>query len=492
MSVPPTETLDAVLARQARLRPDAIALQFEGSRLTYGHLAGRCEQLAGHLWHALGLREGDRLAWLGANHPGQLMLLFALARIGAILLPLNFRLAPPELQAQLRDCGARLLVHDAAWAELAKEVGSRDGLALHPIDPMLSGASSGSAPEQLGRPSSPVLLVYTSGTTGGAKAAVHTHANLLANMQIASAVQEMTPADVIATMLPLFHVGGLCIQTLPALHAGASVILHARFAADAAFDCFERERPSLTLQVPATMKALLDHPRWDATELSSLRAVWAGSSLLPSRLVQGFHARGVPVCNVYGATETGPFSIALPPAHARDHVGSCGWPAPSVQARIASEANSVGELLIRGPNVASRYWPELPVCDEQGWFHSGDLASQAADGSFSIVGRAKDLIISGGENIHPAEIESVLAEHPAVAECAAFAIADEKWGEAVAAAVVLAPGYRASELELSAYLEGRLARFKQPRRWLWLSSLPKTALGKVRRNVLAQLAAGNG
>jgi fatty-acyl-CoA synthase len=492
MSVPPTETLDAVLARQARLRPDAIALQFEGSRLTYGHLAGRCEQLAGHLWHALGLREGDRLAWLGANHPGQLMLLFALARIGAILLPLNFRLAPPELQAQLRDCGARLLVHDAAWAELAKEVGSPDGLALHAIDPMLSGASSGSAPEQLGRPSSPVLLVYTSGTTGGAKAAVHTHANLLANMQIASAVQEMTPADVIATMLPLFHVGGLCIQTLPALHAGASVILHARFAADAAFDCFERERPSLTLQVPATMKALLDHPRWDATELSSLRAVWAGSSLLPSRLVQGFHARGVPVCNVYGATETGPFSIALPPAHARDHVGSCGWPAPSVQARIANEANSVGELLIRGPNVANRYWPELPVCDEQGWFHSGDLASQAADGSFSIVGRAKDLIISGGENIHPAEIESVLAEHPAVAECAAFAIADEKWGEAVAAAVVLAPGYRASELELSAYLEGRLARFKQPRRWLWLSSLPKTALGKVRRNVLAQLAAGNG
>ena len=492
MSVPPTETLDAVLARQARLRPDAIALQFEGSRLTYGHLAGRCEQLAGHLWHALGLREGDRLAWLGANHPGQLMLLFALARIGAILLPLNFRLAPPELQAQLRDCGARLLVHDAAWAELAKEVGSPDGLALHAIDPMLSGASSGSAPEQLGRPSSPVLLVYTSGTTGGAKAAVHTHANLLANMQIASAVQEMTPADVIATMLPLFHVGGLCIQTLPALHAGASVILHARFAADAALDCFERERPSLTLQVPATMKALLDHPRWDATELSSLRAVWAGSSLLPSRLVQGFHARGVPVCNVYGATETGPFSIALPPAHARDHVGSCGWPAPSVQARIANEANSVGELLIRGPNVANRYWPELPVCDEQGWFHSGDLASQAADGSFSIVGRAKDLIISGGENIHPAEIESVLAEHPAVAECAAFAIADEKWGEAVAAAVVLAPGYRASELELSAYLEVRLARFKQPRRWLWLSSLPKTALGKVRRNVLAQLAAGNG
>jgi fatty-acyl-CoA synthase len=491
MSVQPTETLADILARHALLRPHAIALQFEGWPLAYGELAGHCERLAAHLWHALGLREGDRLAWLGANHPGQLMLLFALARIGAILLPLNFRLAPPELDAQLRDCGARHLVHDAAWAELAKEAGSRAGLALHAIDPMLSAAAPwGSAPE-LGRPSSPVLLVYTSGTTGGAKAAVHTQANLLANMRIASAVQEMTTADVVATMLPLFHVGGLCIQTLPALHVGASVILHSRFAPEAALDCFERERPTLTLQVPATMKALMEHPRWDATDLSSLRAVWAGSSLLPTRLVQGFHARGIPVCNVYGATESGPFSIALPPAHARDHVGSCGWAAPSVEVRIANEKDSVGELLIRGPNVTSRYWPELAACDEHGWFHSGDLASQAADGSFTIVGRAKDLIISGGENIHPAEIESVLAEHPAVAECAVFGVADEQWGEAVAAAVVLAPGHSAGEPELGAFLQGRLARFKQPRRWLWLSSLPRTALGKVRRNVLAQLAARN-
>jgi fatty-acyl-CoA synthase len=194
---------------------------------------------------------------------------------------------------------------------------------------------------------------------------------------------------------------------------------------------------------------------------------------------------------VYGATETGPFSIALPPAHARSHIGSCGWPAPGVEVRLANEANGVGELLVRGPNVASRYWPDLPVCDKQGWFHSGDLASQAADGSFAVVGRAKDLIISGGENIHPSEIESVLAEHPAVAECAVFGIADEEWGEAVAAAIVLAPGHSACESDLRSHLAGRLARFKQPRRWLWLSSLPKTALGKVRRNVLAQLAARN-
>ena len=490
MSVPPPESLAHVLARHARLRPAATALHFEGAAFTYAELARHCERMAGHLWHQWGLREGDRLAWLGANHPGQLMLLFALARLGAILLPLNFRLAPAELDVLIADGGARHLVHDGAWAEPARALGLRAGLALHPVEELLSAPDAETAP-QLGGPSSPALLVFTSGTTSRAKGAVHTQANLLANMEIASAVQEMTPQDVVATMLPLFHVGGLCIQTLPALYTGATVILHSRFAAGAALDCFERQRPTLTLQVPATMKALVEDPHWRATDLSGLRAVWAGSSLLPARLIEAFHARGVPVCNVYGATETGPFSIALPPAQARDHVGSCGWPAPRVEVRLGNEADGVGELLVRGPNVAGRYWPDLPVCDEQGWFHSGDLASQAADGSFTIVGRARDRIISGGENIHPAEIESVLAEHPCVAECAVFGIADDVWGEAVAAAIVLAPGHTASEPELRSYLDGRLARFKQPRRWLWLSSLPRTALGKVQRSVLAQLAQGN-
>ena len=148
----------------------------------------------------------------------------------------------------------------------------------------------------------------------------------------------------------------------------------------------------------------------------------------------------------------------------------------------------MGELLIRGPNVISHYWPAQPACDGEGWFHTGDLASQAQDGAYTVVGRAKDLIISGGENIHPAEIESLLAEHPAVAECAAFGMPDEKWGEVVVAAIVLKPGQVVSEQELRSHLAGRLARYKLPRRWLWLAALPKTALGKVQRQALAQLA----
>ena len=461
----------------------APALQFDGRWLSYGDLGQAADRAAALAWRAWGVRPGDRVAWLGANHPAQLALLFGLARIGAVLLPLNFRLAFAEWQRLVADCTPAHLVHDADWAQGAQDLAQACGIAAHPLS-ALAQADLPPAPDHA-RPDAPALLVCTSGTSGGPKAAVHTQAQLLANMRIAAEVQEMDAGDTVLTVLPMFHVGGLCIQTLPALYAGARVILHPRFHAGEALACIAADRPTLTLQVPATMKALLEHPQWAATDLSGLRAVWAGSSLLPAPLVEAFHARGVPVCNVYGATETGPFSIALPPQHAMDHVGSCGWPAPGVEAKLGPPHGDAAELLLRGPNIVQRYWPDLPACDADGWFATGDLAQQAGDGSWRIVGRAKDLIISGGENIHPAEIEQALALHPAVAECAAFALPDAKWGELAAVAVVLLPGATASEDELRTHLQQRLARFKIPRRWFFLGQLPKTALGKVQRSRLA-------
>ena len=488
MAPHPPVWLAEMLARHAASRHDASALCFEGRQLTYGALARQADALACLLWHGWGLRPGDRVAWLGLNHPSQLLLLFALARIGAILLPLNFRLAPAEWDVLLADCAPCRIVHDGQWAAAAQDLARRHGLPAHGVHDLQAAHAHPAAPVQ-DDADAPALLVYTSGTTSQAKAAVHTQAMLLANMRMASAVQQMTPADVVLTVLPLFHVGGLCIQTLPALYAGAQVLLHARFQAQAVLQVIAQQRPSLTLQVPATMKALAEHGLWPGTDLSCLRAVWAGSSLLPAPLVQAFHVRGVPVCNVYGATETGPFSIALPPDHALSHVGSCGWPAPAVEVRLAQVRDGVGELLLRGPNVVRYYWPQQPACDSQGWFHSGDLASQAADGSYSVVGRAKDIIICGGENIHPAEIESPLAAHPAVAECAAFGLPDAQWGEIVAVAVVLRPGALAGDQELQDFLAARLARYKLPRRWLRVAALPRTALGKLQRHALAALAA---
>ncbi|MDP1894007.1 MAG: AMP-binding protein, partial [Hydrogenophaga sp.] len=342
----------------------------------------------------------------------------------------------------------------------------------------------------------PLLLVYTSGTTGLPKGAVHTQGNLLANMAIAAQVQGMMAADTVLTVLPLFHVGGLGIQTLPALSVGAQVMLFSRFDAAATLACIQHERPTLTLQVPATLQALTSHPQWAGTDVSSLRAVWAGSSLLPPEPLRAFMARGVPVCNVYGSTETGPFSIALPPAHASSHVGSCGWAAPGVDVVLCDAQGqpvapgAVGELWVRAPNVVRRYWPNRAALDGAGFFHTGDLAQQAVDGSHTVVGRAKDMIISGGENIYPAEIENLLSQHPSVADCAVLGQADARWGETVVAVVVLREGTPTSAdwaQALQQFLDGRLARYKWPRRWLRVDALPKTALGKVQKAVLQQL-----
>lgn len=467
----------SVPAHHAALRPEAVALRFEGQASTYAQLARQSEQCAATLWHVWGVRPGGCVAWLGLNHPAQLVLLFALARIGAALLPLNFRLAPMEWSTQLHECNASHLVHDEAWTEPATGLGRLCGVALRRAADL--DAACAMALPDAGGEDQPALLVYTSGTTGRPRAAVHTQSQLLANMRIAAQAQQMTPADRVLTVLPLFHVGGLCLQTLPALYAGASVTLHPRFNAGATLMALERDQPTLTLQVPATMQALVEHPAWPHADLTSLRAVWAGSSVLPVALVRAFLDRGVPLCNVYGATETGPFSIALPPGSAATHAGSCGWPAPEVEIRLLD-----GELLVRGPNVVRHYVGGDAACDSGGWFHTGDLATQAIDGSYTVIGRARDLIISGGENIHPLEIESAIGEHPAVAECAAFGLPHPQWGEAVAVAIVLRPGAELAPAALRRHLDGRLARFKLPRSVFFVDSLPKTALGKLQRSAL--------
>lgn len=500
----PLQVLDDLLRLRAAQTPDSIAVRFAGSDYTYGKLARRTERAAARLAHEWRVGVGDRVAWLGFNHLDELVLLFALARLGAILVPLNYRLAPAEWRGVLANCGVRCLVHDADWADAARELVSDCGGAAHSVESLIATPARGTV-VPVARSDSPVLLVYTSGSTGEPKGAAHTHANLLANMAAAAAVQEIGSGDRVLSVLPLFHVGGLCIQTLPALLVGASVVLHPRFDPGATLAAITRDRPTLTLQVPATMKALIDHPDWLATDPGCLRAVWAGSSVLPVGLVKAFVDRGVPLCNVYGATETGPFSIALPPSSVATHPGSCGWPAPGVEVRLLPAADGVGEVLVRSPAVVRHYWPDRPALDAEGWFHSGDLATQAADGSYTIVGRAKDMIISGGENIYPAEIEQLLAQHPWVGECAVVGLPDARWGEVVAAAVVLRgengqyPAEKGDfalsnwEQILRDWLKPHIAGYKLPRHWVAMQALPRTALGKVQKAVLLrQLSGGSG
>ena len=488
----PSSTLWPILQAHSQQRGTAPALRFEGQETSYAQLAAQAQAIAAALV-GQGLQRGNRVAWIGLNHPLQIALLFACSALGLIAMPLNYRLAAPELERILQDGQPSLLVHDVTWAQTAQTLSRACAIPCIRLQGLLdAGGHRPAISMTQGSADDAALLVYTSGTTGLPRGAVHTQRNLCANMAIAGKNAALDATDLIATMLPLFHVGELCIQTLPALGAGACVIVNARFDAGTALACFAQDQPTLTLQVPATMRALIEHPNWATTDLSSLRAVWAGSSVLPTHLIAAFHARGIPVCNVYGSTETGPFSIHVPPTRAYTHVGSCGWPAnDDVQVKRVNVEQGVGEICIRAPNVAERYWPDLPLKDAEGWFHTGDLARQEADGSYWVVGRAKDMLISGGENIYPVEIENLLAAQSSVIECAVIGLPDAKWGEVVAACVVLASGTDAkrAQRDLSAALSGQLARFKLPRQWYFMSQLPKTALGKVQKvQLLAQLS----
>ena len=484
-------SITAALRAHAQKTAAAIAIQSEGDSLTYAQLWQRTGG-AMQVLHAAGVRAGDRIAWLGLNDAAQLVLLLALARLGAILLPLNYRLAHAEHVAILQDAQARLLVADATHHTAAAALCRASACRLMDASELTGATEPASATPDRGQPHDPVLLVYTSGTTGQAKGALHSQLTLAWNCAMANRAQEMDASDRVLTVLPLFHVGGLCIQTLPALVAGATVVLHPRFDALAWLRSVQTDRVTLSVMVPATLRAVQEHADFATTDLSSLRMVVAGSSIVPLPLIERMHTRGIPVGQVYGATETGPVSIVLGQYDAMRHPGSAGRAAWQAEIRlldpqgVAVAAGQAGEIHIRAPNLMQGYWnsPQHPAFPD-GWFHTGDLAQLDAEGFYWVVGRCKDIIISGGENIYPAEIENLLAGQPDVADVAVLGMEDATWGEVVVAVIVRRAGSTLDEAGVRAALDGQLARYKMPRRVVFLDSLPKTALGKVQRAELA-------
>lgn len=492
--------------RHAAYAPNKAALLFEDREMSYAALAQEIERLAAGLGNDLGVARGDRVAILAYNRPEFLALVFACTRIGAICVPLNWRLAPPEHRYILQDAEAAVLFCDAAFRDGVETIRA-DLPARHLVGFGFSGngwrdyagvLKDAKAP-RAGRLEDAALIVYTSGTTGRPKGAVLTQSALLWNAVNSTAMHDLVSTDRVLTFLPMFHVGGLNIQTLPALHAGAAVILQARFQPAETLQAIARRRPSITLVVPAVMSALIGHPDWRKTDISCLRLVGAGSSIIPLDLIQAFHVRGVPVCQVYGSTETAPIAIVLRREDAMRKEGSTGTPALHCEARIVDEhgrdvaTGTRGEIVIRGPNVMSGYWRDEAATAEalvDGWFHTGDIGHQDAEGFFWVDERKKDLIISGGENIYPAELEAVLADCPEVAEAVVVARPDVKWGEVPVAVVVPRSGVRLEAEQVRALFVGRLARFKQPHDVVFVDDLPRNAIGKVLRYRLRELVRG--
>jgi fatty-acyl-CoA synthase len=502
--------LCSLIERNAAFAPDKPAIHFEGETLSYAAIAVRIEQTARALKAELGVNRGDRVAILSLNRPDYLVLLYACARLGAMLVPLNWRLAIAEQAFILSNAGAKVLVLEQAFAAILPVLAeslpetSIVGLDFTPprgstFDSLLAKArGDGRNPHT--DLSCPLLIVYTSGTTGRPKGAVLRQEALLWNAVMSQHMHGLTSEDHVLTVLPFFHVGGLNIQTTPALQHGATVTIHARFAPDTALATIARDRPTLTVLVPAIIQAVTDHPGWATADLSSLKAISTGSTIVPPHLIDRFVARGVPVLQVYGSTETCPIAIYTRFGGDLSRLGSTGLPGLCCEAVIIDDSgnelpqDAPGEIAVRGPNVFFEYWGNEEATREalhDGWYRTGDFGRRDADGYFWVHDRKKNLIISGGENIYPAEVERVILEHPDVSECGVIGRADPRWDEVPIAYVIRRTGCQVEAEDLKAHVQSQLARFKVPRDIVFVDDLPRTALGKVQHFMLKQLDAGS-
>ncbi|MDR3468387.1 MAG: AMP-binding protein [Xanthobacteraceae bacterium] len=494
--------LATVIERNAAFTPDKPAIVFDGATLSYRAFEQRIAATAQALKSELGVGRGDRVAILSLNHPDYLVLLYTCARLGAILVPLNWRLAAAEQLFILSDAAAKVVVLQQAFAALLPQLAAAlpqtrpVGLDFVPAGGLTFAALLDCARGDGRNPhtdmSCPLLNVYTSGTTGRPKGAVLRQEALFWNAVMSQHMHALTSDDHVLTVLPFFHVGGLNIQTTPALHHGATVTIHDRFAPDTTLSTIATARPTLTVLVPATMQAVLEHPSWETADLSSLKAISTGSTIVPPALIDRFVARGVPVLQVYGSTETCPISIYTRIGGDLTRRGSTGLPGLVCEAAVVDDDSielppgAVGEIVVRGPNVFFEYWGNAAATREalhDGWYRTGDLGSRDADGYFWVHDRKKNMIISGGENVYPAEIERVLLGHADVADVGVVGRPDPKWDEVPLAFVVRRADCATPEetlrSELAAHVLKHLARFKLPREFIFVDDLPRTALGKV-------------
>ena len=494
------------IERQADFAPERCALRFTDQELTYVQLAARIDQLSHALVTELEVRRGDRVAYLGLNSPEIISLLFACSRIGAVLVPLNWRLAGPEHAYLLDHANPCALFVEPEFTDHVENISDSVGPALRvtcgegrdgwiECDALMSRSSGCSVSPDDSLPDDPVLLCYTSGTTGTPKGALLSNRALSWNAVNATHMHDLTSDDVVLTVLPMFHVGGLNIQTLPALHAGATVVIHRRFELDAFFKSLAEDGITLSLLVPTIVHALINDPRWETADLSTLRMISVGSTVVPEQMVRAFGARGVPLVQVYGSTETAPIAAYMPVGETVRRPASTGKTAMHCELRLVDEdgqdvaVGERGEILIRGPNVMNGYWNDpdaTRAAFTDRWFHTEDIAHRDSDGFLYIDGRTKDMIISGGENIYPAVIENVLSQCGAVAEVAVVGRPDDYWGEVVVAAVVPRGACRDAQT-IMGFCEGRIAHYEIPREVIFVDRLPRNAMGKVEKDEVRKL-----
>lgn len=492
------------LDKRAKLTPGRVALidYASGSQTSYAEWNQRVNQAANYL-RSLGVGKGDRVAVYASNRSEYLDLFWAAPKIGAILQNLNWRLTVHELTGIIASGEPRVLVYSEDWRTQVEELKPACATVEHVV--AMSNPGAGERDFAARDAMSPVLedlpeldmdhpwgIYYTGGTTGLPKGAVVTHGNMTWNSVNTLTSWGMHGQHKAPLQLPFFHIGGPMIFMAPLVHAGGATILCSGFDVDETFDLVERAGITHYVAVPTMFQMLQEHPRWREADFSKLELVISGGAPCPLPIMEKFWARGVDFKMGYGLTEATGNNFWLPPERVREKTGSVGYPNFHIDMKTIREDGSAcadgeeGELLIRGPHVMAGYWRNPEATAEtirNGWLHTGDIAVRDADGCFSILGRSKEMFISGGENVYPAEIESVLLAHAHVLEAAVVGVPHETWGEVGQAFVVVSDDY--DEQELRAFLDERLARYKLPRRIVTLDALPLTAIGKIDKKRLA-------
>ncbi len=492
----PVQAFDWV-KHHADVRPAKVALIDDGRDLTitYGDLDDRVSRLAAWLT-GVGVERGDRVAFLSENTTDIFETLFACARIGAILAPLNWRLTVPELQFMIADATPRVLIYEKQFAKSAAQLDTPGTLCLgDDFETAKAESDPAAAPTMESTHDDILALLYTSGTTGHPKGAIETIGMFFWNAINIGSEVELTRSSTGLNVLPTFHTGGLNLYTTPLIHLGGTAVILREFDADVVLRWLSSGEITHFFAVPAVYQFLAEHPEWEAADLSAVRSWACGGSAMPVTLLERYGDRGVVIRQGMGLTETSPTLFLTDEEHALSKAGSVGKPALHTEVRIVDEhgvevpGGEIGELWARGPNVTPGYWNRPEANEESftdGWLHTGDAARLDRDGYVYIVDRWKDMYISGGENVYPAEVEQVLFRHPNVLDVAVLGVPDARWGEAGVAVIVARDPSTFDPDDILAFAAKQLARYKLPKRVTSVKELPRNAAGKVLKRQLRE------
>ena len=498
-----------VLGERARLTPRKTALidAKTGASWTHEELDERAQRMAA-LWQRLGLKKGDRVALLAHNRPEFLDAFFAGGKSGIVLVPLGTRLTAKELTPIVQNAEPTLFLYDGELAETVQtlrehldESSIQSWIALDdPIaeeDPILADLLA-ETPAEFERPEIDgedlYCLLYTSGTTGLPKGVMIPHRQVAWNGYNTVASWQLQESDISTIFTPLYHAGGLMVFLVPLFVIGGTIVLHRHFDADEVWRTIEKEGCTVLLAVPTIYKMLRESPLFPTVDLRRVRWLISGGAPLPNYLIEAYQKRGVTFKQGFGMTEVGVNGFAMTVEDSIHKVGSIGKPMMFTEVRLVDEngedvaTGEVGEMWFRGAHVCRGYWRNeeatRKALDEEGWFHSGDLAKRDGDGYFYVAGREKDMLISGGVNIYPAEIESALLLHPKVEDAAVVGVPHERWGEVSVAFLVTRAEDPPSPEDLNQHLEEHLARYKLPRDYRIVDALPRTGSGKIAKRAL--------